>query len=310
MVSLSDLAAAGLGHPTNVINLVSSSNLAQPVDIDPPQRLGPQLSRSPNFHEGQPAYSVPSPAARVITHRDVPQLVYELTTPGSSREHINSAAYHLARIAQTPEGRDHVATAVDANAIQALVGYLSATGDLKYHAVVILSTVLYFEHTWHAALNGGVIPLLVGLLSDPSLDIIVCATCGLANITRGDSAKKMVVEAGVMPPLIGALGSPSLSLKEMAARLMKNITLTDVGRKATSDSNAVQRLVALLDDARLSLKVQLDVVSALAAIGSHSKDGRKKMKQAGAFQKLTRFKNAGTPNELQKVAIALRDRIR
>jgi len=249
---------------------------------------------------------------RVVTNRDVPQLIRELTTTEYGAEHGSriSAAAHLARIAQTSEGRDHVATAVNADVIRLLVGYLSDSGILRQHAVVILAVVLYFEHSWTPALSTRAIPLLVGLVSDPSLDTSVSAACALAHITRSDAAKKMAAEAGAIPPLVAALGCPSSQLKQMAVRAIRNITVVDAGRRAAHDSSAVQGLVALLDDPRLSLNVQYDVVSSLAMIAAHNRAARKKMKKAGAFQKLSRFKNPNVPENLQKVAVDLRDELR
>jgi len=329
------LPALPQSNPTASIvsSLSNPAALEQPVnqtDTIPPN---PQLNLAHmfNLHASlQTGSSVPPPQCasgyqgqlsqniahlaltRVVTNRDVPQLIRELTTTEYGAEHGSriSAAAHLARIAQTSEGRDHVATAVNADVIRLLVGYLSDSGILRQHAVVILAVVLYFEHSWTPALSTRAIPLLVGLVSDPSLDTSVSAACALAHITRSDAAKKMAAEAGAIPPLVAALGCPSSQLKQMAVRAIRNITVVDAGRRAAHDSSAVQGLVALLDDPRLSLNVQYDVVSSLAMIAAHNRAARKKMKKAGAFQKLSRFKNPNVPENLQKVAVDLRDELR
>jgi hypothetical protein len=205
----------------------------------------PQRSLS---YDAQPAHWGPPPTVRpVVTTRDIPRLVGELSATGNG---INiDAAEHLARMTQTKEDRDHVADAVNANVIHTLVGYLSDPGVLKQHALTILSTVLYFDHTWTPALNTNLLRLLVWILSDTtSLNNRISAACALANITRSDAAKKKAVETGAIPPLVVALGSRSSKLKEMSIRAMRNIVAVDPGRKAAYSANALQRIVPLLDD--------------------------------------------------------------
>ena len=260
-------------------------------------------------YEGPSSRYVGPTAAHLVpavTSRDIPWLIHQLATNVGGEDCRISAAEHLARLTQTTEGRDHVAAAVNGEVIQHLVGLLSDPGSLRENVVIVLAVVLYFDHTWDGALNTPVIPLLVSLLTDPSPETQVSAACALANITRRDpTAKTQAAGAGAIPPLVVALGSPSIQLKEMAVRAMKNIASVDSGQRAVYNSNALEGLVALLADSRLSLKIQCDVVSTLALIDSHSRDARNKLKQAGLFRKLTRFKDLNIPE-----AIKLRDNLR
>ena len=284
--------------------------------MHPPPQPGPSIPHSQHTsgYQGQQYRDISHPGpSHPITHRDIPRLIRELTSVEDGTDNgtrINAAA-HLARIAQTSAGRDHVASAVDANVMQHLVGHLSHSGILGQYVLVILAVVLYYHHTWTPALNSPLIKLLVGLLSDPHpLDTKISAACALANITRCDSAKIVAVGAGAVPPLVVALSCPYSQLKDAAIRAMRNITVADAGQRAAHDSNATQRLVDLLDESNLPLNVQCDIVSSLAMIASNNKDARKRMKNAGAFQKLSRFKYLNIPKNDQDVALGLRDRLR